>query len=171
MTDSSKNDAAATKRRGIPLGEVIAIAALIVSAIGVWIAWKSSNHDQPTRVVEQRTSIPLTLRGRATNDGRSLEITPVEQSHALQALVITAGGLRIDLGSDGELQANALGDALDTAAKKDDAKHQLRLRIQAKYVEAGADKFASGTYTLTYRWEDGGFLGGRSLRLVGLSRG
>ena len=170
MTDSPRKDAAAG-RSWISLGEIIAIAALIVSAIGVWIAWKGSNNDRPTQVVEQRVAIPLTLRGRPTNGGRSLEIAPVEQGHALQEMVISAGALVIRLGSDGELKASALADALDSAAEKDEATHQLRLRIQAKYVEAGADKYANGTYLLSYRWEGGGLLGGRSLRLVGLTRG
>ena len=52
-----------TRRRWINLGEIIAICALIVSAIGVWIAWKNSNQDRPTRVVEQRSPVPLALRG------------------------------------------------------------------------------------------------------------
>ena len=48
--------------------------------------------------------------------------------------------------------------------------HRLNVRIAARYVEAGADKAATGSYTLTYRWEGGGLFGGKSLRLVGLSR-
>ena len=55
------------RRRWITLGELIALAALIVSALGVWIAWKSSDQDKPTRVVEQRSGgAARRLRG----DGR-----------------------------------------------------------------------------------------------------
>jgi hypothetical protein len=72
------------RRRWVSLGELIALAALIVSAVGVWIAWKSSSEDKTTRVVEQRQSIPLTLRGRREDGGARLEISPVESSHALQ---------------------------------------------------------------------------------------
>src|SRR6478672_4961004 len=73
----------ARRRRWISLGETIAIAALIVSALGVWIAWKSSSNDQPTRVVEQRTAVPLALRGTADGDGRALTIVPADPSHGL----------------------------------------------------------------------------------------
>jgi hypothetical protein len=45
------------------------------------------------------------------------------------------------------------------------------VRIDARYVEMGKDRRASGSYVLRYRWEGGGLLGGRSLRLTGLSRG
>ena len=44
------------------------------------------------------------------------------------------------------------------------------VRIDARYVEAGADHRGGGSYTLRYKWEGGGLFGGRSLRLVGLSR-
>ena len=49
-----------TRRRWINLGEIIALAALVVSALGVWIAWKSSSEDKPTRIVEQKSAVPLT---------------------------------------------------------------------------------------------------------------
>jgi len=49
--------------------------------------------------------------------------------------------------------------------------HSLRARITAQYVEAGADKSATGNYTITYKWEGGGLLGGKSLRLTGMTRG
>src|SRR3954452_21855502 len=94
------------RRRLINLGELIALAPLIVSAVGVWIAWKSSSHDKPTPVVEQRQAIPLTLRGKREDDGTRLEISPVESSHALESLRVTISGMQpIDVGSDGELQA------------------------------------------------------------------
>ena len=48
--------------------------------------------------------------------------------------------------------------------------HRVRVRVDARYVEAGADKSASGSYVISYRWEGGGLLGGRSLRLTGMSR-
>ena len=38
-----------SRRRWINLGELIAIAALGVSAAGVWIAWKSSSDDSIPR--------------------------------------------------------------------------------------------------------------------------
>src|SRR5262245_37882621 len=71
-------------KRKIPYGELIAFAALVVSALGVWIAWKATNSNSPTRVVEQRQPIPLTLRAEREDDGTRLRISPVEASHALE---------------------------------------------------------------------------------------
>jgi len=161
-----------TRRRWINLGEIIALAALIVSAIGVWIAWKSSGNNGPTKVVEQRQAIPLTLRAKADRDGRELEISPVEAGHALQSLTLRiSGATPIEIGSDGGLSAGDLESALKDRDKDVKGNRSIPVRIDARYVEMGKDRRASGSYVLRYRWEGGGLLGGRSLRLSGLSRG
>jgi hypothetical protein len=168
----SESESQRRRRRLISLGELIALAALVVSAVGVWISWETSSRDKPARVVEQRQSIPLTLRGMPSRDGRALTIGPVEPSHALESLTITIeGAAPIEVGSDGQLNASDVEAALKDRTKesKDDT-HSVPVRIQAHYVEAGADKRGGGTYRLGYRWQGGGLFGGRSLRLVGLVR-
>ena len=161
-----------SRRRLINLGELIALGALVVSAVGVWIAWKSSNtSEKPTAVVEQRQAIPLTLRGTADADSRALTIAPVESSHALESLTVTIEGASpIELGSDGKLAASDVESALKSKDENKGA-HSLPVRIKAKYVEAGTDRTGGGGYVLRYRWESGGLFGGRTLRLTGLSRG
>jgi len=161
-----------TRRRWINLGELIAIAALIVSATGVWIAWKSSNQDKPTRVVEQRSAVPLALRGTADGNGRTLTIVPADPSHALLSLTVTVKGASpIDLGSDGKLAASDVEGALKSREKEaKDVTHSVPVRIDAHYVESGADRHGGGTYIVRYKWEGGGLFGGRSLHLMGLSR-
>jgi hypothetical protein len=160
-------------RRWISLGETIAIAALIVSALGVWIAWKSSNNDRPTRVVEQRSAVPLALRGTTDSDGRTLTIVPADPGHALQSLRLTIKGTSpIEAGSDGRVSASDIEAALKGRDKEPkDVTLSVPVRIDAHYVEAGADRRGGGSYTLRYKWEGGGLFGGRSVRLVGLSRG
>jgi hypothetical protein len=174
MNDSPATEAARKSRlRWVTLGEAVAIAALIISAAGVWISWKSSDSDKgPTTVVEKRQAVPLALRGKLRDDGKVLEISPVESSHALQSLnVIVAGAAAIDAGSDGELSAGDLERALGDKAAEGKGTHRVRVRMDARYVEAGADRTAAGSYVIGYRWEGGGLFGGRSLRLTGMSRG
>jgi hypothetical protein len=168
MSDSES----AARRRWITLGEIIALLALIVSAVGVWIAWKSSSDDKPTRIVEQRSSVPLALRGRADADGRTLTIMPADPSHALEGLTVTIKGASpIEVGSDGTLAASDMEAALKGRDKEPkDVTHSVPVRIDARYVEMGKDRRAGGNYVLRYKWEGGGLFGGRSLHLVGLSR-
>ena len=158
------------RRRWITLGELIAIAALAVSAAGVWISWKSSDRQGPTKVIEQRQAIPLTLRAEAQRDGRTLVIEPVESAHALESASLTVNGRTIDIGSDGRVDADSVEPALASADKDSKSVQSVPARIVARYVEAGADKMASGNYRLSYRWEGGGLFGGHSLRLVSLTR-
>lgn len=162
----------ARRRRWITFGELIGLGALAVSAVGVWISWTNSDNDKPTRVVEQRQSVPLTLRARRGDDGRSLEISPVESSHALESLKVTLpGAAPIELGSDGQLAASDVESALKGHDKDPkDRTLSVPVRIEAHYVEAGKEHRGGGTYTLRYRWQGGGLFGGRSLHLVGLSR-
>ena len=161
-----------TRRRWISLGETIAIAALMVSAVGVWIAWQSSNNDRPTKVVEQRSAVPLALRGTTDGDGRTLTIMPADPGHALQSLRLTINGASpIDVGSDGRLSASDVEAALKGREKEaKDVTHSVAVRIEARYVESGSDRHGGGAYVLRYKWEGGGLFGGRSLRLVGLAR-
>lgn len=159
-------------RRGIGFGEIIGLSALVISGLGVWIAWQSANNAGPTRVVEQREAIALTLRARAENDGRKLTIEPVEPGHALQSLRLTIRGVKaISIGSDGALEARDIEDALEVAGGDRKGSHSQPVRIEARYVEAGTDRARTATYQLRYHWEGGGLFGGRSLRLDGLSRG
>ena len=162
-----------TRRRWINLGEIIALAALIVSAAGVWIAWKSSNQDKPTRVVEQRSSVPLALRGSADSDGRTLTIAPADPSHGLESVTVSIKGASpIDVGSDGRLSASDVQTALkDREKEPKDVALRLPVRIDARYVEQGTDRRGGGGYLIRYKWEGGGLFGGRSLHLLGLSRG
>ena len=168
MSDNPETPAQRRARlRWVTLGEAIAIAALILSGLGLWHEW--NRREEAKVIVEKPAAIPLALRGRAQDEGRALEIAPVEDSHALQSLTISANGSSVELGSDGLLDADAAEDLLGAGAQGKGTQ-RLPVRIAARYVEAGADKTATGSYSLTYRWQSGGLLGGRSLRLVGLSR-
>ena len=117
-----------TRRRWINLGELIALAALIVSGVGVWIAWKNSNEDKPTRVVEQRNAVPLALRGTA--NGEALTIIPADPGHALESLKVTIKGAPpIDVGSDGRLSASDVEAALKGHEKEaKDVTHSVAVR-------------------------------------------
>jgi hypothetical protein len=171
MTDKPETEAQKRARlRWVTLGETIAIAALILSGLGLWHEWNKRD-DGPKVVVEKPTAIPLALRGRVRDEGKTIEISPIEDSHALQSLTIIAGKSTIELGSEGGLSASDVENALGKAAEEGKGTHRLPVRINARYIEAGADKTATGSYVISYKWEGGGLFGGRSLRLAGMAKG
>ena len=160
------------RRRWITLGELIALAALLVSGLGVWISWKSSSSDKTTRVVEQHQPVPLVLRGIPDSDRSTMIIAPVNRDHALESMTVAIKGASpIELGSDGRLSASDVQAALKDQPKEEkDRTYSLPVRIDAHYVELGTDRRGGGAYVLRYKWEGGGLFGGRSLKLMGLGR-
>ena len=169
----SESPEARSRRRWINLGELIALAALIVSALGVWIAWKNSNEDKTTRIVEQHHSVPLSLRATVDAGGRTLTLVPADPSHALESATLAIKGTSpIEVGSDGRLSASDVESALKDRDKQDkDVAYSLPVQIAARYVENGTDRRGGGAYVLRYKWEGGGLFGGRSIHLLGLSKG
>jgi hypothetical protein len=166
MTDESEARRK-SRLRWVTLGEAIAIAALILSGLGLWREW--NKREDSKVVVEQPNTVPLALRGRVTDDGKRLEISAIEDSHALQALTIAAAGKSVETGSSGRLDAEDVEELLGNAGDSN-GRHRLPVRITARYVEAGADKTATGSYVVTYRWEGGGLFGGRHIRIEDFSR-
>jgi len=165
MTEPAK-----PRRSWISLGELIALAALVISALGLWLSYQSNQKDGPTRVVEQKQTIPLILRGSVSDDGRTLTIAPVESAHALESLTIAIQGAEpITLGSDGRLSADDLQQALKDR-KDEKGSQSVRARLTTRYVEMGRERGASGTYAIRYQWSGGGLFESRSLQIEGMSR-
>ncbi|MEO6582009.1 MAG: hypothetical protein ABIN68_04280 [Sphingomicrobium sp.] len=160
-----------SRRRWVTFGELVAVAALIISALGLWLTWRATQDGEPTRVVEQKQPIALTLRGTADKDGCELVLAPVETGHALESLTLTVPGApAIEVGSDGRLGADDFEAALKDRDKDRKGSGKVPVRIVARYVEMGATRAGGGAYVLRYEWQGGGLFGGRSLRLTGLNR-
>ena len=158
--------------RWLTLGEIIAVIAVAISALGLYRTW----HDKPEKpvLVEKQATVPLTLRGIARKDGRSLLVEPVEDGHSLDSASLAFGNTRIELAGNAQLDSNDFERAVEKSdaakgQKPGDGLHRLPLRVDARYVEAGQTRRSVANYALVYRWEEGGLFGGKSLRLVGLS--
>jgi len=159
----------AHKPRKFPLGEAIGIGALVISGLGLWNSWQSGK-EGPAEVVERKAAVPLVLRGKVEEDGKRIAISPVEQSHAIDSLsFVFPGGTTVGVGSDGVLEADEVQDAMpDPDEKKGDG--QVTATVTAQYVETGTERTAKRRYAISYRWEGGGLLSGKKLRLTGFRR-
>ena len=167
MDDSPSTESKA-RRRWITFGETIALAALIISALGLWNSWRSEEEAKPSTPSEVKAGIPIAFRGKVESDGKAMTIFPVEPGHSLESLSLTAGGKpAISIGSDGRLEASEVQQLVGEPSK--DKAGSLVARIEARYIEAGKLKRGSGRYRISFRWDDGGLFGGDRLRLTGLS--
>ena len=142
-----------SRLRWVTLGESVAIAALLVSALGLWNSWRNQQEEKPaeTKIIAERPAIPLALRGAAEDGGRALLIAPVEQGHTLDSLVVTVGSEKIAVASDGRLSADAFKDALSEEQRRSKGAESAPVRIDARYIEAGQHRRSSGNYVLRYR--------------------
>lgn len=172
MPRSTDTHDKARRRRRIALGEAIAIAALALSALGLWNNWRTGD-DQPAVVVDRAPKpIALVLRGTLEDEGKVMRLAPLEDGHAIDRLTITAappGKGSASFGSDPMLSAAMV----ETWLPKDidrDRGGDLTLTIVSRYVEAGEPRTATQRYRIALQWKDGGLFGGKSVRLTGLTR-
>lgn len=169
MTEKPQTDAQ-IRRRWINLGEFVAVAGLLISALALWNSWSGGNAEAETKIVAQdEKPVPLALRGQIEDDGKHMVLAPVEAGHAVDSLQLSVGERKIALGSDGLLSASEVETLLPADIDKS-RDGQFVVDIKARYIERGTDRTYSGRHTLSYRWVDSGLFGGKSLRLTGLSR-
>jgi len=167
MADSPTPESKA-RRRWVSFGETIALAALIISALGLWNSWRGDEPEKPSPSAEVKSAIPIAFRGEVEANGKAMRITPVESGHSLESLTLSLSGKpAISIGSDGRLAASDIQQLVGGAANGKPG--SIGARIEARYIEAGTLKRGGGRYRISYRWDDGGLFGGDKLRLTGLS--
>lgn len=174
MAEPTETEEKARRRRRIALGEAIGIAALVISALGLWNSWRNSE-DRPAAVVVDRAPkpIPLVLRGTIDDDGKAIRLAPLEDSHALDTLTLTAAPPAkgtAPFGSEPMLSAELVESWLPDGGKREGG-GTLAVKAAITYVEAGEPRTATQRYRIAFQWKDGGLFGGKSVRLTGFSRG
>ena len=173
MAPATDSEAKARRRRRIALGEAIGIAALLISALGLWNSWRGGN-DRPAIVVDRAPKpIALVLRGAVAEDGKVIRLAPLEAGHALDQLVMSArppAKGTATFGSDPMLSAAMIETWLPEGGKRE-GEGSVVVDSVARYVETGETRTARQRYRIDYRWKDGGLLSGKSVRLTGISRG
>ena len=147
---------------------------MLLSALGLWNSWRSGE-DKPAAVVVDRAPkpIPLVLRGTLADDGKVIRLAPLEDSHALDTLTLTAAAPAkgtATFGSEPMLSAEMVESWLP-ADKTREGSGGLTVNAVINYVEAGESRTAKQRYRVAFQWKDGGLFGGKSVRLTGFSRG
>jgi hypothetical protein len=172
MAPATETEEKARRRRRVALGEAIGIAALLISALGLWNSWRNGE-DKPAVVIDRAPKpIPLVLRGAASDDGKVIRLAPLESSHALDQVVMTArppAKGTATFGSDPMLSA-AIVETWLPASGKPEGGGTLAVDTVARYVEAGETRTARQRYRIDYVWKDSGLFGGKSVRLTAFRR-
>lgn len=174
-TPAEKAEAAAIRRRWITLGEIVAVAGLIISALALYLSYADRRADEAERQREKaseakaRTAVLLT----ATEVDGGRRLTLKDPGHPVQSITVSfpaALGVGTQTSSitpeiDLRWFAAKLLDA--TAKGSDNATGRLPVLIDAEYWDGDTQVHDRAIYDIV--WESHGrLIEGRALRLKGL---
>lgn len=185
MTESpqERREAARLRRRWLTLGELLAIAAVAISALTFWNSYRERTTDEAERQAaaarSTRTAAVLVLKATPDRDGRSLALAPRADSQTIQSQTIAFPGALglapIDTTGDARIERDWLAGALVKARKAAGGTHdapgdaRLPLMITTHYLVDGEAATDRAIFELGYVAAHG-FLTGTTIRLKGLSR-
>lgn len=183
MTDETPSERARrrSRLRWITLGEAVAVSAVIISGLGLYISYEDRRDSRAEKAAEaQREATPHAFHLRATsaNDGATLSLQSVSADQVIQAQtlrfppsfklspVATTSDARIEAG----WFADALKEDRHTRQLPDETQGDERVpvMIETDYLAGDQTMKTRAIYDIGYALK-GRFLGGSSVKLRGLS--
>lgn len=179
--DAHAAEAAAIRRRWLTLGEVLAVIAVVISALTLWNNWSERRDSEAAKTVEaQQTSIrAATLVLTATSSGKSeLVLKPASPEQSVQSQTIhfptALGAAPAETTGEPRIEAawfeRALLKARSQAGLPDDSRGDERLPvvITTRFLVDGKAHEDVALYDIGYT-VSGRWLSGHSVTLRGLS--
>jgi len=171
----AKAEAAATRRRWINLGEFVAVAGLIIAAVGLWMSWHDRKADEADRQAERKAeaSERSLYVVKSSMRGNDVVIEP-DDRHALGDISVTfptALGVSPQTSPTQTIPEGWFKRALLTATDggADDQEGKLPVLLTVNYMDDDQQRSATGVYDIVWRTKGGGLpFGGRSLKVVGM---
>lgn len=174
-TPAEHAEAAAIRRRWITLGEIVAIAGLIISALALWNSYADRRADQAEKQAAQQTETKaqtaVLLTATPRHDGETLAL--VDPLHPIQSVTVrfpTALGLPAETSAPmPSIAARWFSTKMLTLTDggPDSQRGRLPVLITADYWLGDRHVFDKAIYDIAWRSE-GRVLRGRIMRLDGL---
>jgi len=175
-------EAAAIRRRWINLGELLAVIAVLISALTLWNSYKErANTEAEHSKSEQKAEIQastLVLRAVPDKEGHRLALSAMASDQAIQSQTVAfpaaLGVSPVDTAGDPRIESGWFEDALHKARKaagldeKSIGDARLPVLVTTQFLTGGDVKTDSAIYDLGYRI-DSGFLSGTNVQMRGLS--
>jgi len=171
-TPAERAEKAAIRRRWITLAECVGIAALLVSATGLWMSWSDRKADQAERASESAEKSRITFNASRSGGGAVLDLS--DPDHRVQEIDVAfppSLGVNTETGlTTPQISAQWFDKALLKATDKgkDDRQGRIPVLVTAKWWDGDAQKTDRAIYQI--RWKTVGRLfRGRTLDLEGAS--
>jgi hypothetical protein len=181
-TEARAVEAAAIRRRWINLGELLAVLALLISGLTLWLNWSERSETQAEKTQESRRETSraetLTLTAEASHKGARLDVKPASGDQTIQSQTIRfPSGLDVEpveITGDPRIEArwfdSPLKKAREKAGLQDDSRGDERLPvlIETRFLVDGDTHRDIALYDVGYTIK-GQLLGGHEVTLRGLS--
>jgi hypothetical protein len=181
MSESESEAKRRSRLRWITLGEAVAIAAVLISAVGLWQSYQDRREDRAEKAAETArvtSPQPFYLRATADADGSTLTFAPVAADHVIQGQAIRFPPSfklsPVTTTSDARIETGWFADALKADRKtrqlpdETQGDERLPVMIETDYLAGGQPLKARAYYDIGFALE-GHFLRGSSVKLRGLS--
>jgi hypothetical protein len=182
METQQEREAARIRRRWLTLGEVIAVLALIISALTLWNSYRErtnaeAEHAHETAQSAKKASL-LILKATPDKDGRTLSLAPRSDEQAIQDQTIYFPGKMgvspAQTSSDARIEKRWFDGALIDARKAAGVEASLGdarmpVLIETHYLADGDAHVDRAIYEVGYVTSHS-LIGGTDVHLRGLSR-
>jgi hypothetical protein len=184
IVPTAEVEAAATRRRWITLAEILGVAAVLISGLTLWNSYRERTSQEAEKAAAKQEASAeariLLLRANADRDGERLRLAPAEGGQTIQSQTIAFPGplgvAAVDTVSDSRIEGSWFERALLRARESEGGDganrgdERLPVAITTLFFSGGAMHRDSAIYDVGYRIDEGGLLGGRKIRLRGISR-
>ena len=181
-TEARAEEAAAIRRRWLSLGETLAVLAVMISALTLWLNWAEQSDTRQEKAAETshaaRQAATLTLTSTISGKGSRLELHPASAAQQVLGQTIrfpaALGVDPVDTSGEPRIEAQwfeaALKKARNKAGLPDDSRgdERLPLIIATRFMADGQAREDMALYDLGYTIR-GRLLSGHVLALRGLS--
>ena len=168
MAEPKETPAQATRRRWISFGEVVAVAAVLISAASWWDGRQARERDEAARAAEGQPKAGPSLIITATpiSDGDGLQLAAARGDQVIQSqTLIGPGGASADSTGPGTLDAALVEVA---ARQRTNRSGRIPVAILTRYVEGDAMREDRALYDVGYRRHER-VLRSDAVELTGLS--
>jgi hypothetical protein len=170
-----------SRLRWVTLGEAVAVAAVLISGLGLWINYEDRQQARADKAAEASRSAspaPFYLRAGASSDGSTLALSPLVTEHVIQGQTLRFPPSfklsPVSTTSDTRIEANWFAGALKgdrhdrELPEETQGDERVPVMIETDYLAGDRTLKARAFYDIGYALE-GHFLRGASVKLRGLS--
>jgi hypothetical protein len=180
--EARAEEAAAIRRRWITLGEILAVVAVLISALTLYLNWAEQRGSEAEKAAASSDATAqaatLTLRAEAGGKGDRLEIAPASAEQSIQEQTLqfpeALGASPVTTSGEPRVEAKWFSDRLKRAREKaglpDDSRgdEKLPVLIETRFIADGKEHRDRAIYDVGYTIR-GQILSGHRVELKGLS--